>query len=515
MVPSTSLTEPAAPPGGQAGWRRYRFAGLVALGVVAALLTLGAWAVSSPAQSSPDDDFHLASIWCRSAAGAPQCDPVPLPNPEEDLGVVLYRVSDWPMVCFLADPTRAGDCPVLDTYVVRASDGLYPPLFYAYASLFVGDSPGDQVAAIRFAVAVSVLALFTAAYLVALPWLRAPMLLSWVVGSMPFGVFLFASTNPSAWAVAGLAALWGPMVTAFLTDGARRWAAVAIWLLGGVMAAGSRGDAALFVIGVSGLGMLLFLAKKNWPVLLAGGGLIVAAAGFFFTSGHSRLAAESFVDTFARQPRHATVWSMVEAWPTYWSALSGAPWGRTGESDMLGWIDMPLPTGVWLPTTLVVGGLIWSGLAVMYWRKAAVIAVVAVVVVVVPTRSLLQTEVLGGTLFQPRYVLPLLMVWFGVLLLARPGAVLRFTRTQLLVAAILLGYAATIALHAWLRRFVTGNDVVDVNLDRAAEWWTFPAASPMGVWAVGSLAWLVLIALAFGHYWPRRGGKATTTPQPQ
>ena len=41
-------------------------AGLCALALVAVGL---AWSLASPAGSSPDDDFHLASIWC--ATGDP------------------------------------------------------------------------------------------------------------------------------------------------------------------------------------------------------------------------------------------------------------------------------------------------------------------------------------------------------------------------------------------------------------------------------------------------------------
>lgn len=484
----------------------YRFIGLFLVAAVSALLALGAWAVSSPPGSGADDDFHLASIWCASAAGEQDCQPVTLDNPERDLGVGLYQVSDWPVICFVQDPTHDGNCGVLATTVVRANIGLYPPLFYAYASAFVGDSPGAGVAGVRFAVAVVVVAVFALAYLVALPWLRAPMLLSWVLGSMPLGVSLYASTSPSAWAVAGVAALWGPMVTAFLTTGWRRWVAVAVWWFGGVIAAGSRGDGALYVIGVSGLGMLLFLARKRWPVLLAGLLLIGVAAGFFFRSGHSKLASESFVDKFPPVPVHATVWSMIEAWPTYWAALTGAPWGRTNESDLLGWIDMPMPSGAWLPTTLVLGGFVLAGFGVMYWRKGTAVAVLVVVVVVIPLRSLLQSEVLGGTLFQPRYLLPLLLAWLGVVLLAHPGEKLAFTRTQLVVAGGLLGYASAIALHAWLRRFVTGIGVVDIDLNRAPQWWTFTGASPMTVWIVGTLAWAVLLTIALAHYWPGVAG---------
>jgi hypothetical protein len=513
MADYASPVDRAESPTDDVARRRYRFIGVFVLAVAAALFTLGAWAVSSPVGSMADDDFHVASIWCRSAAGAEQCLPGG-PSSQDHLGVVKYQVPQATSICHAWNPAQSGDCPVLENPIARTSDWLYPPLFYSFASNFAGATPSDGVAVIRIAVAVVVVAIFSLAYLVALPWLRAPMLLSWVIGSMPFGLALYASTSPSSWAVAGVAAMWGPMVTAYLTTGWRRWAAIAVWWAAALMAAGSRGDAALYVIGITGLGMLLMFAKQRWPVLIASVVPIVVGAVFFLRSGQSRLASGSFVDKLPQVPRETTLWSMAEAWPTYWAALTGAPWGRTKEADMLGWIDMPMPSGVWMSTTLLLGGFLLAGLGVMYWRKGVAVAVLAVVVVAIPTRSLLQSEVLGGTLFQPRYVLPLLLAWLGVMLVARPGERLNFSRTQLVAAGLLFAYASAIALHAWLRRFVTGVDVVDVNLNRATEWWPYTTAAPMTVWIVGSVAWMVLIVIAFGHYWPKLTvAQAATAPR--
>lgn len=492
--------------------RGLRFVVLVVLAASAAFVSLAAWGVSSPVGSTADDDFHVPSIWCRSEAGQLNCLPAG-PTSQNDVGVVLVRLPDVTPVCYAYDPTISGNCEVQDSIVVRVSDWLYPPLFYNYASIFAGDSPSTGIFTIRLGVAASVVAIFTLAYLVSLPWLRAPMLVSWVISSMPLGVSLFASTNPSAWAVAGLAAMWGPMVTAFLTTGRARWVAAVVWLLAGLMAAGSRGDAALFVAGMSGLGIVLLFRRDRWPVALVGIVPILTSAALFFASGHSKLASDSFVDTVDKQPPASIKWSLVEALPTLWSALTGAPWGRTSEQFLLGWLDTPMQSGVWLTLTFVVGGFLFAGIGVYFGRKALAIAALLLVALALPSRSLLQSGALAGTLFQPRYILPLLIVIVGLVLLARPGQIVRFTRGQLIVAWILLTFAATIALHGWIRRFVTGVDVVDINLDRNREWWLLTSLTPNQVWIVGSIAWAVLTAIALSHLWPRRQGRnATATP---
>jgi len=33
-------------------------------GLVCVLVALGAWSVASPVGASPDEDYHLVSIWC-------------------------------------------------------------------------------------------------------------------------------------------------------------------------------------------------------------------------------------------------------------------------------------------------------------------------------------------------------------------------------------------------------------------------------------------------------------------
>ena len=51
---------------------RRRFPVLI-LAPVFALIALIAWSLASPIGASPDDDFHLASIWCADAADTAAC----------------------------------------------------------------------------------------------------------------------------------------------------------------------------------------------------------------------------------------------------------------------------------------------------------------------------------------------------------------------------------------------------------------------------------------------------------
>jgi hypothetical protein len=59
--------------------------------------------------------------------------------------------------------------------------------------------------------------------------------------------------------------------------------------------------------------------------------------------------------------------------------------------------------------------------------------------------------------------------------------------------------AHTFALHAVMRRYITGTDVVSWNLNRKAEWWWDPLPSPMLTWFIASLAYAITISVAVNY----------------
>jgi hypothetical protein len=344
-----------------------------------------------------------------------------------------------------------------------------------------------------------------------LPWLRVPMTLSWLLGSMPVAMALYPSINPSGWTIAALAAMWGPMVTAYLTTGPRRWAAVAVWLLAVVMAAGSRGDGAVYAGVVTGLGLVLLWRRDRWPMLLVTLVIAAIAAVLFLPSGHAKTAVESFSDAVAELEPAAVLWSVFTSFPTMWSGLTGAPWG-TGAAwqNPMGWLDVPMPAGVWLPTTLVLGGVIFAGMKYWNLRKSLAVIVLLGITVAIPARALLQVGLPMGELYQPRYVLPLLIVIVGILLIRLPAPrTLSFPTSTVIIMWGLVSYAGTIALHSWIRRYTTGVGTVSIDLSDPA-WWDITWASPNQIWVMGSLAWSVLAGIILSQL---RSPRSAVEPQ--
>ena len=91
---------------------------------------LGAWAIASPVGAAPDDDFHLASIWCALGDREGLC----APGDEADERTVPERLIESSR-CFASYPEQSAQCLVDDETQVSTSrgnfTGIYPPVFYA------------------------------------------------------------------------------------------------------------------------------------------------------------------------------------------------------------------------------------------------------------------------------------------------------------------------------------------------------------------------------------------------
>jgi hypothetical protein len=174
----------------------------------------------------------------------------------------------------------------------------------------------------------------------------------------------------------------------------------------------------------------------------------------------------------------------------------------------LGWFDTVLPAIVtWAATAafIVVG---FAGLGRLNWRKAISILGVLTVLVGLPVYVLTVGGMTVGEALQPRYLLPLILLLSLLLVTMPPGAQMNLTRIQRATVLGALAIANLVALQVNLRRYVTGADQQGLNLDAGAEWWWsgFPLG-PTAVWAVGVLAFVLLLA----SLWPSLRPSARTS----
>jgi hypothetical protein len=474
-----------------------RIVGLVAAPLLA-LLALGAWALASPVGASPDDDYHLTSVWCADVIAPIECGP----GPDATRRTAPEGVVDAAH-CYRWDSAVSAACqgnPGSDTADVITKRGNfrggYPPVHYAVLSLFVGPDVTVSALVMRAVNVVIAIGLFAATYLL-LPARRRPALVgSWIISSVPLGLFLFASNNPSAWAIAGIGVLWIATLGYYETTGRRRIGLGIVAGLATLVAAGARGDAAMYAVLALGVGAFLALERTRRFALLSLLPLALAVLSVLFFVNSRQVI--SGIDGFTGVGRSVEDVASIDPLALWVSNLLNLPrlWGGFfGAGFGLGWLDTPMPGIVAFAGILAFLGVGFAALRHLFPRKAVVVAGLVLVL------SLLPLWVLGRGLYpvgeqvQPRYLLPLLFVLGGVLLLRRDGGSLALTRVQTWLVVGGLSVANAAALHATMRRFITGTDNGGLNLNTNVEWWWDAGPSPMVVLAIGSIAFAALLAV--------------------
>ena len=474
---------------------------VILLAPVLLFIALGAWALASPAGASPDDDFHLISTWCATGDSA-HC----LPGTGPDSRVVpaaLVHVS-----CYAFDPNQSAACQkpyfahkaVPDTLTSRGNfAGAYPPVYYAVMSWFVGGDIQTSALAMRLFNILLFVGLTTLVFAL-LPAGRRPTLLwGWLITTVPLGLFLIASNNPSGWAVTGVGTAWIALLGYFETDGRRRIGLGGAFALAVLMAAGSRGDSALYVIVAIGAVLVLKFARKRSFLLTSLLPLAaVAMALAFAITSHQVGGTTGTPVAGSVEPSMATgavglhsfglvAYNLLNV-PSLWAGVFGG-WG-------LGWLDTTMPAIVLWSSAATFIAVGFVGLARWDRRKAIVAAGVGVLLVLVPVSVLTASGNEVGEYVQPRYLLPLIVLLAGLLMLEPKGKPIRFTRGQLLLVACALSIGNLVALEANIRRYVTGIDAPGLNLDAGREWWWNLPFGPNLVWMVGSVAFAGVVFLA-------------------
>lgn len=472
--------------------------GLLA-GTAAALLAvlLGlTWAVASAPGSSPDDDFHLATIWCAWAPEKSGCtilDAPPAPA-QKTVSVPALAIQT---ACAAFHPETSGLCPYLlpdgtavypapAVYPLRADNGSYPPGFYAFMRLFVGSNAAGSIVAIRMVSATISVVLLALAGLVSPRPDRWRWWLYLLVSAVPLGLFVFASTNPSGLALAGVTAIYPATlgVLAALREGRRWWPAAALATVAALIAVGSRTDAVYFcaVAVAAAVAVSFHLHPRRWlPQLsvLAPVGLALLL-GLVWRDAGGLATAEPI--TGGEAPTGSNAVNILSMY--------------VGEfATRLGWLDTSMPSLVWGAIALALGAILAYGMGGLGARRFLAAGFVLAVMVALPMLMLEQWNAAVGAYVQPRYVLPLVGILMGVLALLDTDLGPRPNRRQLAWLAALAVVAHSVALHVLMRRFVTGTDVRAVNLDAGREWWWDVSVTPMVIWVSGSLVFTALAVL--------------------
>lgn len=490
-------------------FRRLRW---VHLAPVLAFLALSAWAFASPVGAGPDDDYHLVSTWCASGGGA-ECQPGSHATSRS------MDAAFQDIICYAGKQYVSAQCQeaALDAEGGWETErgnfaGEYPPVYYAVMHVFAGSDIQVSAIAMRLVNAGLFVGLTTALFALLPMTRRRTLLWGWLVAAVPLGIFLIPSNNPSGWAITGVGTAFLALLGWFETEGRRRWVLGALYLLGVLMAAGARGDAGVYVVGASVTAAIITSTRtRDWGLraILPLVGIAIAVV-FFVSAGQSGVGAIGFSGGSVVESEAGGVGGLVEVTPG--APLSGLAlaaynllmlpylWTGVWGTWALGWLDTGLPAIVPWAAVAAFVVIAFAGLGRLDWRKAISVGGVLVVLVVLPVYVLTVGGMKVGEALQPRYLLPLILLFSLLLVTMPPGRELRFTRIQTFTVLGALALANLVSLQVNIRRYVTGADQQGPNLDAGAEWWwSGLPVGPSAVWVIGALAFAGLLAVL----WPQ------------
>ena len=482
----------------------------ILLAPVLLLVTLLSWSVASPVGSSPDEDFHLASIWCGNGEREGVCEP----GATEVQQAVPAPVAGG--ICYALEPSLSAECyeermaaPVEELVSTGRGNftSIYPAGFYWVNSWLVGEDVEASVVAMRALNVVLVVGVLTALYALLPHRRRNALALAVAVTIVPLGAFLVASINPSGWAIFAALAVFAGLSGFFETEGRRRYALGAVTLVAAFLGTGSRADSAAYVVVAAFAATFLNWWRPSgrwwrpgplrWRDLVAPALVLVMAAAFFLGSRQSRaLNSGNTISAAMEDPTTETpgklglgklLWDNAMNIPSIWAGVFGS-WD-------LGWLDTEMPAFVGVGGLVVFGAVLFAALPHVSRRDGLVLAGILGLLWLLPMVLLFRSNAPVGGSVQPRYLLPLIAL-LAVVALWRSAPGRRLSRGQLALVVLTLALANSFAMHNNIRRYVTGDDVTGFNLNALPEWWWDSPVSPMLVWFVGSAAFAgFLVAL--------------------
>ena len=453
---------------------------------IAFFIMCSGWALTSPVGSAPDDDFHLSSIWCAQGERAGVCEETPTNPAARLVPANVVQASDC--FRFKADVSAGcatsimDDAALIETERVNVTASLYPPGFHAVMSVFVGPDVERSILLMRLFNA-ALASLVIAGLLRLTPaGLASASVLAITVTFIPLGLFVTASTNPSAWSIIGIGGYWA-FAIAFLRH--RNWRdrrgllLAAATLVTATMAIGSRVDASAYVV----LATLIALTVSGWKRALGTPGRLVML-GAIGLGAVVTYVTVSPVDVIAPSGAamgntHAGAGLFLTNLVYLHTLLQGIVGGWN-----LGWNDTLMPPFIPVIGTALVGALLYRGLQEATVRILAATALVASSLIFVPL-IFLQSQGLGvGEVVQPRYLLPLLTLLVGVVSLGpRFGRPLPLPVTPAIIMAVGVTLSAVLAFWANAHRYFAGSGfgLFDPKVEPA---WTTATGIPLAVIAV-------------------------------
>lgn len=438
----------------------------MALGLLVVFL---GWALITPVGSSPDDDYHLASIWCASGIEEGLCE---IDDADPGSRLVPQDVAEA-FRCYAFDPAQDASCAesltadLVPTTRVNATAGLYPEWFYRSMGIFVGEDPQASVLSMRVVNSVLAASLLLAALLLAPRGIARGIATATLIAYVPIGLYIIPSTNPSSWAITGVATFWVFGISLLARkSGEAPWRVVALTLgavVGAAMAMASRLDASAYLVVVTVIIVLTVGLQVAWDRKVSTGLLVVLSALGLFVYATTQPPVSPGGEALGTADQGIGL--------LLTNALNVVIYLQEAVGGPLGWYDIFLPTWVPIIGTLAIGFVIYRQLG--FGRSRVLLASVFAfgAFLAVPLMFLQLSGLVVGELIQPRYLLPLLVVFIATASLG-PDVTRGRPWPPLALIAIVAALAISALLALWYtaHRFAAGSDQGLFDLDLVLRW---------------------------------------------
>lgn len=474
--------------------------GLIALASMIFMIVLTTWSLSSPVASSPDEGDILASVWCANGQRDRICE-----IDKQGTWHVPNGVYNW---CFQHKPNISASCSNSQNLesLTPAEEQIRISEFARFLNLFAGSPVSHHVMAIRIINNLFSAGLLFIGLIFATPLMRKILIFASALFLLPNSLYLLSTAHPS-----GASALVAILATssAVQADVTSRRAALR--------------DSNLRLI--AGLLIYMFFIRRDSFILI---GLAISLLLFTRIYRNRNLSVGSIVRfIFAAI---ALIWIVKIAVTQLKVSVASMPvtiniWGSSTHPDRASWNI--LTTNIQNFPSLIIGQFGYWGLGaldvvmpIVVWGivLVAVVSVLTfaiiyaerefrfyfssiIVVYVILTLAILQTSKLYvGEEMQPRYLFPLLVVGtIGLIATTSfPKEIIGNIRGSIFVLLSLIGFAHSIALWTLLRRYTSGLDAGELDLNIAREWWWGGLPfSPNFVWLIGTTAFVAFLLIPF------------------
>lgn len=487
---------------------------IVSILVIAWGVMLIGWALSSPVGSSPDEDFHLASIYCANDYRSGLCEQSDYPNAKRVPMSVLNAGS-----CFVPNQYVSAICQsqskilsnfdLLDT--LRLDYESEDRLYYSVASRLTSHNVESSVLKIRFLNVILLLSFLILFGIFSSVRQFIQLNLVFVIALLPLGIFIMTSVNPQAWQLIGLIFFlaFAHLALQRGLNPIRRFVCILLSILASLIAISARSDALYFIFLY--FVVVLLVNKKHLDLHRLSGtlGLVVVILSLFWRMNiyqSTNFVSEGFGETRTGIPFWELMFRNI-------SNLSQLIFGVFGLSDRptqgyiiggLGSLDTPMPHSSSLIATLIfIVFIVWAFGNSNRMHRYLIVSIVAIYCAI-PIYVLQRGNIAVGSYLQPRYLLPITAL---LAMIAAPHIEIRNLRTRnmVLLATCLLAISHSMFLHALLRRYTVGNAISGFSLEsNNSWWWTSNFPTPYLVLLSSSLGFIIVCSTCLIILWGTR-----------